>query len=119
MPLPDEDLSEIRHSPTALGPASGLKCSAWAIALDRPGDCNVARRSLCDAKRRRSQERASGGATRRSALLPGPTKSLEIEALARLLYSYSERSVIPAKPLPSPPNAETLDSNATRPSVSP
>jgi len=58
MPLPDEDLSEIRHSPTALGPASGLKCSAWAIALDRPGDCNVARRGLCGAKRRRSQERA-------------------------------------------------------------
>ena len=44
MPLLDEDVSEIRHSPTALGPASGLKCSAWAIALDRPGDCNVARR---------------------------------------------------------------------------
>jgi len=56
MPLPDEDFSEIRHSPTALGPASGLRCSAWAIALDRPGDCNVARRRLCDAERRRSQE---------------------------------------------------------------
>jgi len=56
MPLPDEGFSEIRHSPTALGPASGLRCSAWAIALDRPGDCNVARRRLCDAERRRSQE---------------------------------------------------------------
>src|SRR6266550_4667688 len=100
MPLPDEDLSEIRHSPTALGPDSGLKCSAWAIALDRPGDCNVARRGLCDAKRRRSQERAPGGVGRLSTLPPRPTKSLESEALARCYIVIVERSVVPAKPLP-------------------
>jgi hypothetical protein len=41
--------------PTALGPARGRKCSAWANALMRPGDCDQARQRVNAAKRDRSQ----------------------------------------------------------------
>src|SRR4051794_8605428 len=56
MPLPDERLMEIRHSPKALGPVSGLSAVLGRNAFERPGDCDQARPRLCGGNWNKSQE---------------------------------------------------------------
>src|SRR5438270_12742224 len=55
VPLPDERLMEIRHSPKALGPASGLSAVLGRNAFERPGDCDQARPRLCGGNWNKSQ----------------------------------------------------------------
>jgi hypothetical protein len=75
-----KDLWRSDISPKVLGPASGLKCSAWAIALGKPGDCNVARQSPCGETQNESQVVRDGLPTvfqyREFAAPPVRTRSL-------------------------------------------